>query len=49
MQKDITNGQEGPHFSVALDAENYPAWEEIEAGRFMPRRVRGSCQGRALG
>lgn len=25
------------------------AWEEIEAGRFMPRRIRGSCVGRALG
>jgi hypothetical protein len=25
------------------------AWEEIEAGRFMPRRVRGSCRGLALG
>jgi hypothetical protein len=24
-------------------------WEEIEAGRFMPRRVRGSCRGLALG
>lgn len=24
-------------------------WEEIEAGRFMPRRVRGSDRGRALG
>jgi hypothetical protein len=28
---------------------NPPAWEEIAPGRFMPRRVRGSCQGRALG
>ena len=25
------------------------AWEEIEPGRFMPRRVRGSDRGRALG
>jgi len=25
------------------------AWEEIEPGRFMPRRVRGSCHGRVLG
>ena len=25
------------------------AWEEIEPGRFMPRRVRGSFRGRALG
>jgi hypothetical protein len=26
-----------------------PAWEQIEPGRFMPRRVRGSCRGLALG
>ena len=25
------------------------AWEQVEPGRFMPRRVRGSCHGRALG
>lgn len=25
------------------------AWQEVEPGRFMPRRVRGSCVGRALG
>ncbi len=24
-------------------------WEELEPGRFMPRRVRGSYRGRALG
>ena len=37
------------HFSVEADAPGMPAWTEIEEGRFMPRRVRGSCQGRALG
>ncbi|MCI0701837.1 MAG: hypothetical protein L0241_12205 [Planctomycetia bacterium] len=26
-----------------------PPWEEIETGRFMPRRIRGSFRGRALG
>jgi hypothetical protein len=25
------------------------AWEEVAPGRFMPRRIKGSCQGRALG
>jgi hypothetical protein len=30
------------------DASEVP-WEEIEPGRFMPRRVRGSFRGRALG
>jgi hypothetical protein len=27
----------------------FPAWEEVDAGRYMPRRTRGSCKGRALG
>lgn len=31
------------------DEDIGPAWEEIEPGRFMPRRVRGSFRGRALG
>ena len=26
-----------------------PAWELIEAGRYMPRRIRGSYRGRELG
>ena len=30
-------------------AENAPAWEMIEAGRYMPRRIRGSFRGRELG
>ena len=25
------------------------AWTEVASGRYMPRRIRGSCQGRALG
>jgi hypothetical protein len=25
------------------------AWEKVEAGRYMPRRIKGSCRGRALG
>ena len=25
------------------------AWEELDAGRYMPRRIKGSCKGRALG
>jgi hypothetical protein len=24
-------------------------WEQIETGRYMPRRIRGSCRGRELG
>jgi hypothetical protein len=29
--------------------ENVPAWELVEAGRYMPRRIRGSFRGRELG
>jgi hypothetical protein len=42
-------GLDGPHFAFDESLSQHPAWEEIETGRFMPRRVRGSCQGRALG
>ncbi len=31
------------------DTEQVAAWQEIEGGRYMPRRIRGSCRGRALG
>jgi hypothetical protein len=52
-QKPDLSGPESPHFNlpaVAEDAEQeVAAWEEVEEGRFMPKRVRGSCQGRALG
>ncbi|MBI3823366.1 MAG: hypothetical protein HY289_11905 [Planctomycetes bacterium] len=47
------NEHEIPGPDQAVTAENYgedvPAWEEIAPGRFMPRRVRGSCHGRVLG
>ena len=29
--------------------EDPPAWEMVEAGRYMPRRIRGSFRGRELG
>lgn len=44
------SGPESPHFNTEADrAENVPAWTEVDEGRFMPRRVRGSGVGRALG
>jgi hypothetical protein len=39
----------GPHFTEEAEPEQSGAWEEIDVGRFMPRRTRGSFRGRALG
>ena len=36
-------------FAVDPAAEEVNAWEEVESGRYMPRRIRGSFKGRALG
>jgi hypothetical protein len=41
----VTPGQ----FTAAAGLEETPAWEEVSAGRYMPRRIKGSCKGRALG
>ncbi len=35
--------------AIPPDAGEVRAWEEIEAGRFMPRRIRGSFRGGKLG
>jgi hypothetical protein len=51
-----TNGEGNMNDNRPIDAQERAAdtpaelpWEEIEAGRFMPRRIRGSFRGRALG
>ena len=36
-------------FSAEAGHDEVRAWEEVDAGRFMPRRIKGSCKGRALG
>ena len=38
-----------PHFTHEDPPADTQAWEEIATGRFMPRRIKGSCKGRALG
>ncbi len=46
------NEQPIPSAEPATDsvaAESPPAWEQVAAGRYMPRRIKGSCKGRALG
>jgi|GEM_PF-934489 len=40
---------ESPHFSAEQPPQEFAPWEEVDKGRFMPRRVRGSNPGRALG
>ena len=40
---------ESPHFTAEQPQQEFAAWEEVDKGRFMPRRVRGSNPGRALG
>jgi hypothetical protein len=35
-----------PH---AVSDEHVPAWEQLEAGRYRPRRIKGSFPGRELG
>lgn len=41
--------RENADFPGEIDAQAIEAWEQIEDGRYMPRRVRGSCHGRELG
>jgi hypothetical protein len=38
-----------PQFTDTGGSGDVPAWEEIDTGRYMPRRIKGSCKGRALG
>ncbi|MGE0757175.1 MAG: hypothetical protein AB7F89_17425 [Pirellulaceae bacterium] len=45
----IRMGAEGAHFQLELPAADVSAWEEVYTGRYMPRRIRGSLIGRALG
>ena len=34
---------------AGLTVASYSPWQEIDTGRYMPRRIRGSCRGRELG
>ena len=43
------SGPNAAHFTLPTEGGELTAWEEVEPGRFLPRRVRGSCTGRALG
>jgi len=49
MSEVILHGDAQERAADPAPDEPVPAWEEIEPGRFMPRRVRGSFQGGKLG
>jgi hypothetical protein len=36
-------------FDAGAEPAELPAWEQVDEGRYMPRRIKGSCKGRALG
>jgi len=36
-------------FTDEPESDEVKAWEQVDAGRYMPRRIKGSCKGRALG
>jgi len=45
VPKDVLEGE----VPLPDDMDHPLAWEEIAVGRYMPRRIRGSCRGRVLG
>lgn len=46
--RDVASGVPLPATGEPV-AEQVKAWEQIAEGRYMPRRIRGSCVGRELG
>jgi hypothetical protein len=49
MSEVVLHGDAQERAADVAPDEPVRAWEEIEPGRFMPRRVRGSFQGGKLG
>jgi hypothetical protein len=45
----IRKKEKAANFGVLPDTDHVAPWEMIEAGRYMPRRIRGSYRGRELG
>jgi hypothetical protein len=36
-------------FTAEAEPAEVRPWEQVDTGRYMPRRIKGSCRGRALG
>lgn len=49
MKPDIIEIENAAQAPLEAEAEQAPAWEFVEAGRYRPRRIRGSHRGRELG
>ena len=53
MQSEQKNGDAeqatAAQFAMDTEAADVRAWEQVDTGRYMPRRIKGSCKGRALG
>ncbi len=46
----MTHNKLGTDVQTPADGgASYAPWEEVAPGRYMPRRIRGSYRGRALG
>jgi hypothetical protein len=48
-RRDAIAGEEIPTPPAPPEADQYQAWELIDTGRYMPRRICGSFPGRELG
>ncbi len=49
QEPELGGPEAAAQFSAEVPTGDVAAWTEIDPGRYMPRRVRGSFQGRALG
>ena len=49
LVQDTTSTLSSPESRIPSPEPEVLAWEQIEAGRYMPRRIRGSYRGRELG
>ncbi len=48
-KSEVVQGPLPTSLQAEAGLENSPAWEQIDVGRYRPRRIRGSFRGRELG
>jgi hypothetical protein len=46
---ELQNNESQSHLPGDSESPQVPAWELVDTGRYMPRRIRGSNRGRELG